>query len=115
MKACFLGKAEGELRRGAEAENSRSGLASGPPGKPHLTEPSHRLPALGYVLYPNLGKPGQVYHPIHVKEVATPKAEGSDKDECIVQIYAAGLNHRDVWLRKCECLQVLGERGRERA
>jgi len=44
------------------------------------------------------GKPGQVYHPISVKDVPTPTSDS--KNECIVKIYAAGLNHREVWLRK---------------
>jgi len=47
------------------------------------------------------GKPGQVYHPIEVKGVPRPGVKDGD-GRVLVKLYAAGLNHREIWLRKCE-------------
>lgn len=43
------------------------------------------------------GKPGQVYHPVDVKSVPTPKP-GSN--EVLVKLAGAAFNHRDVFIRQ---------------
>lgn len=43
------------------------------------------------------GKPGQVYYPLSLDEVSKPSPQ---KGEVLVQIHAAALNHRDLFIRQ---------------
>ncbi|RMZ77037.1 hypothetical protein DV738_g4619, partial [Chaetothyriales sp. CBS 135597] len=43
------------------------------------------------------GRPGQVYHPLSLDEVPLPSATGT---QVVVKIYAAALNHRDLFIRQ---------------
>ena len=45
------------------------------------------------------GKPGQVYHPIKVESIPLPKLK---ENEVLVKLYAAALNHRDVFIRQSQ-------------
>ncbi|RMD40507.1 hypothetical protein DV735_g4622, partial [Chaetothyriales sp. CBS 134920] len=43
------------------------------------------------------GRPGQVFHPLSLDEVPLPSATGT---QVVVKIYAAALNHRDLFIRQ---------------
>ncbi|RMZ79313.1 hypothetical protein DV737_g3418, partial [Chaetothyriales sp. CBS 132003] len=43
------------------------------------------------------GRPGKVYHPLSLDEVALPSATGT---QVLIKLYAAALNHRDLFIRQ---------------
>src|ERR1700744_5097505 len=43
------------------------------------------------------GKPGQVYYPLSLDEVAKPSPQGK---EVLIKVHAAALNHRDLFIRQ---------------
>jgi hypothetical protein len=100
MKAAVLGKAEGEklllLKQSPECPLLTLTLSTSfSTGFSWGSSPVTELECF------LAGKPGQVWHPVSIDEVDVPQPK---EGQVLVKLNAAALNHREVFVRQCECM-----------